>query len=48
MIADTAAALRQNIQKVIVGKDEVIDLAMIALLTLLGLALQFDPGSDRR
>jgi MoxR-like ATPase len=32
MIAETAVTLRQNIQKVIVGKDEVIDIALIAML----------------
>ena len=32
MIADSARKLRENIQKVIVGKDEVIDLAMSAIL----------------
>ena len=32
MIADSAKKLRENIQKVIVGKDEVIDLALSAIL----------------
>ena len=32
MIAETAARLRENIQKVIVGKADVIDLALIAML----------------
>jgi MoxR-like ATPase len=32
MIADSARKLRDNIQKVIVGKDEVIDLALSAIL----------------
>ncbi len=32
MIAKTAVRVRENIQKVIVGKDEVIDLALVAIL----------------
>jgi MoxR-like ATPase len=32
MIADSANKLRDNIQKVIVGKNEVIDLALSAIL----------------
>ena len=32
MIAEAAARVRENIQKVIVGKDEVIDLALVAIL----------------
>jgi MoxR-like ATPase len=32
MISDTAARLRENIQRVIVGKDETINLALIAML----------------
>ncbi len=32
MIADTVARVRENIRKVIVGKDEVIDLVLVALL----------------
>jgi MoxR-like ATPase len=32
MIADSTRVLRENVQKVIVGKDEVIDLAMSAIL----------------
>ncbi len=32
MIAETARRLRENIQKVIVGKDEIIDLALVAVL----------------
>jgi MoxR-like ATPase len=33
-IKDIARKLRDNIQKVIVGKDEVIDLTLIAVLCL--------------
>ena len=32
MIADLATRLRENIQKVIVGKDEAINLALVAVL----------------
>ncbi|MEW5868819.1 MAG: MoxR family ATPase [Chloroflexota bacterium] len=32
MIAEAARRLRENVQKVIVGKDEVIDLALVAVL----------------
>ena len=32
MISETAAKLRENIQRVIVGKDETINLALIAML----------------
>jgi MoxR-like ATPase len=32
MIADIARSLRENVQKVIVGKDEVINLALVAVL----------------
>jgi len=32
MIAELAARVRENIQRVIVGKDEVIDLALVAIL----------------
>lgn len=47
MIADTAARLRQNIQKVIVGKDEVIDLALVALLCEGHLLLEDVPGTGK-
>jgi len=33
MIAEIASRLRENIQKVIVGKDEVINLTLVAVLT---------------
>ncbi|RLC64803.1 MAG: AAA family ATPase, partial [Chloroflexota bacterium] len=32
MIAEVAARVRENVQQVIVGKDEVIDLALVAIL----------------
>lgn len=47
MIKDTAVALRQNIQKVIVGKDEIIDLALVALLTGGHLLLDDVPGTGK-
>ena len=47
MIARTAAALRQNIQKVIVGKDDVIDLTLIALLCEGHLLLEDVPGTGK-
>lgn len=47
MIAKTAEILRQNIQKVIVGKDEVIDLALIAMLCEGHLLLEDVPGTGK-
>jgi MoxR-like ATPase len=47
MIAETAARLRTNIQKVIVGKDETIDLAMIAMLCEGHLLLEDVPGTGK-
>lgn len=47
MIAETAARLRQNIQKVIVGKDDVIDLALIGLLCQGHLLLEDVPGTGK-
>jgi MoxR-like ATPase len=47
MIAATAERLRDNIQKVIVGKDEVIDLALIALLCGGHLLLEDVPGTGK-
>jgi MoxR-like ATPase len=47
MIAETAAALRQNIQKVIVGKDEVINIALIAMLCEGHLLLEDVPGTGK-
>lgn len=47
MIATTAERLRQNIQKVIVGKDEIIDLALIALLCEGHLLLEDVPGTGK-
>lgn len=47
MIADNAKNLRENIQKVIVGKDEVIDLALIAMLCEGHLLLEDVPGTGK-
>jgi MoxR-like ATPase len=47
MIANTAARLRENIQKVIVGKDEIIDLALIAMLCEGHLLLEDVPGTGK-
>jgi MoxR-like ATPase len=47
MIAETAAKLRQNIQKVIVGKDEIINLALIAMLCEGHILLEDVPGTGK-
>ena len=47
MIAETATKLRENIQKVIVGKDDVIDLALIAMLCEGHLLLEDVPGTGK-
>ena len=47
MIAEMAARLRENIQKVIVGKDEIIDLALIAMLCEGHLLLEDVPGTGK-
>jgi MoxR-like ATPase len=47
MIAETAAKLRQNIQKVIVGKEEVINMALIAMLCEGHLLLEDVPGTGK-
>ena len=44
MIADAAKKLRENIQKVIVGKDEVINLTLVAVLCEGHLLLEDVPG----
>ena len=46
-IAETAKKLRENIQKVIIGKDEIIDLALIAMLTGGHLLLEDVPGTGK-
>jgi MoxR-like ATPase len=47
MIADTASKLRDNIQKVIVGKDEIIELTLIAMLCEGHLLLEDVPGTGK-
>jgi MoxR-like ATPase len=47
MIADTIARVRENIRKVIVGKDEVIDLALVALLCEGHVLLEDVPGTGK-
>ncbi len=47
MIAEMAVKLRQNIQKVIVGKDEIIDIALIAMLVEGHLLLEDVPGTGK-
>lgn len=47
MIAETAARLRENIQKVIVGKPDVIDLALIAVLCEGHLLMEDVPGTGK-
>ena len=44
MIAEVAARVRENIQKVIVGKDEVIDLALVAVLCEGHILIEDVPG----
>lgn len=46
-IAERAARLRENIQKVIVGKAEIIDLALIAILCEGHLLLEDVPGTGK-
>jgi MoxR-like ATPase len=47
MIADTIARVRENIRKVIVGKDEVIDLALVAMLCEGHVLLEDVPGTGK-
>ncbi|MDT8305071.1 MAG: MoxR family ATPase [Anaerolineae bacterium] len=47
MIAETARRLRDNIRRVIVGKDDTIDLALIALLCGGHLLLEDVPGTGK-
>jgi MoxR-like ATPase len=47
MISETAARLRENIQRVIVGKDETINLALIAMLCEGHLLLEDVPGTGK-
>lgn len=47
MISETATRLRENIQRVIVGKDETINLALIAILCEGHLLLEDVPGTGK-
>ena len=47
MISDTATLLRDNIQKVIVGKSDIIDLALIAIICEGHLLLEDVPGTGK-
>ena len=47
MIADLASRIRENIQKVIVGKDEVINLTLVAVLCEGHLLLEDVPGTGK-
>jgi MoxR-like ATPase len=47
MIDQVAARVRQNVQKVIVGKDEVIDLVMVAVLCEGHILLEDVPGTGK-
>lgn len=47
MIAETAATLRTNIQRVIIGKADIIDLALIAILCEGHLLLEDVPGTGK-
>jgi MoxR-like ATPase len=46
-IADIAARVRENIQKVIVGKDQVIDLVMVAVLCEGHILIEDVPGTGK-
>jgi len=47
MIANTANIIRENIQKVIIGKDEIIELTLIAMLCEGHLLLEDVPGTGK-
>jgi MoxR-like ATPase len=47
MITETAAQLRRNIQQVIVGKDEIIELTLIAMLCEGHLLMEDVPGTGK-
>ncbi|GAB4522450.1 MAG: MoxR family ATPase [Anaerolineales bacterium] len=47
MIAETARRVRENVQKVIVGKNEVIDLALVAVLCEGHALLEDVPGTGK-
>jgi MoxR-like ATPase len=47
MIADSASRVRENIQKIIIGKDDVIDLALVAVLCEGHVLLEDVPGTGK-
>jgi MoxR-like ATPase len=47
MIAETARQIRENVQRVIVGKDEVIDLVLAAILSEGHILLEDVPGTGK-
>ncbi|NUM44819.1 MAG: MoxR family ATPase [Anaerolineales bacterium] len=47
MLADLASRIRENVQKVIVGKDEVINLALVAVLCEGHILLEDVPGTGK-
>ncbi len=47
MIADIASRIRENVQKVIVGKDEIINLTLVAVLCEGHLLLEDVPGTGK-
>jgi MoxR-like ATPase len=47
MIADAAARIRENVQKVIVGKEDVINLALVAMLCEGHVLLEDVPGTGK-
>ncbi len=47
MISDIASQMRQNIQKIIIGKDQVIDLALVAVLCEGHVLLEDVPGTGK-
>lgn len=47
MIAETAAQVRDNVKRVIVGKDEIIDLVLVAVLSEGHVLLEDVPGTGK-
>jgi MoxR-like ATPase len=47
MIADSASRVRENIQKIIIGKNDVIDLALVAVLCEGHVLLEDVPGTGK-
>ena len=47
MIADVASRIRENVKKVIISKDEVINLALVAVLCEGHVLLEDVPGTGK-